>query len=60
MFIPSGNYYTLTDIGLRLGGISRQRVLQLMQKHGINPVRIGKLVRYDEVAFRELERRYKK
>ncbi len=60
MFIPEGNYYTLTDIGIRLGGISKQRVLQLMQKNKIEPTRIGTLVRYSEKAFLELERIYRK
>jgi len=60
MFIPSGNYYTLTDIGLRLGNISRQRVYQLMQKYNIKPVRIGTLVRYTEKSFLKLQRQYGK
>jgi hypothetical protein len=59
MYIPSGNYYTLTDIGTRLG-VSRQRVLQLMRKYTIEPTRIGTLVRYNEKAFLKIQRQYGK
>ena len=42
IFIKEGNYYTLTDIALRLGK-SKQAIFQRAQKLGIKPLKFGRL-----------------
>lgn len=58
--IPEGDYYTLTDIALRLGK-SKQAIHQRARKLTLVPLHLGRLeARYNGEQYKAIWRSYQK